>query len=73
MDIWLILLLVVGLLLPIGVALVTVSAGMPKGGAVNRGLTAAFGKGIALGAAIGLAVSGATIGALIGVACLAGR
>jgi len=64
-------LLVVGLLLPIGVALVTVFVGMPKGSAANRGMAVAFGKGIGLGVLIGVLASAATVGVVLGVGCLA--
>ena len=73
MDLTLISLLVIGLLLPIGVAVVTVFVGMPKGGAANRGMAIAFGKGIGLGVLIGALASVATVAAVLGVACVAGR
>jgi hypothetical protein len=72
-DALLVLLLVIGLLLPIGVAAVTVIAGLPKGGAANRGMAVAFGKGIGLGVLIGVLASAATVGAVLGVACLSGK
>jgi hypothetical protein len=70
-DALLVLLLVVGLLLPIGVAAAIVFTAMPKGGAANRGMAVAFGKGIGLGVLIGVLASAATVGVVLGVGCLA--
>jgi hypothetical protein len=72
-DFFVILLIVLGLLAPIGVAVMTVVAGIPKGGRVGRGMPLAFGKGLALGAVMGLAVCAVVIAIVLGVARILGR
>ena len=73
MDFFLILLVTLGLLAPIGVAVITVALGIPKGGAVGRGMPFAFGKGLLLGLVMGLAVCALVIGVVLGIARLMGR
>jgi hypothetical protein len=72
-DFFVILLLILGLLAPIGVAVMTVVTWVPKGGRVGRGMPLAFGKGLALGVAIGLVVCALVIGGVLGLARLLGR
>ncbi|MGH2588562.1 MAG: hypothetical protein ACRDJE_26870, partial [Dehalococcoidia bacterium] len=66
----LILALVVGAVLPIVVAAVTIFLGVPRQPRSNWGLVSAFAKGIALGIVIGLTVSGLVIGLVLGIAWL---
>ena len=73
MSFLVIVLVIMGLLAPIGVALMTVVLGVPKGGRVGRGMPLAFGKGLALGTMIGLAVCALVIAVVLGVARLTGR
>jgi len=70
---WLIVALVVGALLPIAVAVVTVVLGIPKGGTANRAMSFAFGKGIALGIALGVTASAVVVGLVLGLVWLRNR
>ena len=70
---WLIVALVVGALLPIVVAVVTIVLGLPKGGATNWGMALAFGKGIGLGVLLGLSASALVLALVLGVVWLRDR
>jgi hypothetical protein len=65
--------LVIGALLPIVVAAVTIFLGVPRQPRSNWGLVSAFVKGIVLGIVMGVTVSGLVIGLVLGIAWLLDR
>jgi hypothetical protein len=69
----LILAIVVGLLLPLAIAVAIVLFAAPKGSRANWGLVFAFGKGVGLGIVLGLTVSAIVIALVLALAELLGR
>jgi hypothetical protein len=70
---WLLLLLIVGALLPVGAAAGALLLKPLSGGRTDWPMATAFGKGIGLGVIMGLAVSAVTVALVLGIAWLAGR
>lgn len=72
-DWLLIVAVVIGLLLPVAVALLTVYLGTPRTGAHTWSMALAFGKGIGLGALGGAVVSGVCISLVLALNRALGR
>jgi hypothetical protein len=74
---WLIVTVIVGLILPLAVAVAIVIYGLPKateqGARADWGLVVAFGKGIGLGLVMGSVISALVIGLVLGLRSLLGR
>jgi MFS superfamily sulfate permease-like transporter len=70
---WLLIMLIIGALLPVGVAGGALLLNALSGGRADWPMATAFGKGIGLGVIMGLTVSAISVGLVLGVAWLAGR